>query len=90
MGTASYNKKTTFVLDALLLEQAKEAVKEGGYKSLNVFVQDAIYQWVKILQREKIKKEFLEASKDPLFLVDIEEINRDFEFTDQEILADGG
>jgi hypothetical protein len=36
------------------------------------------------IKKEKIRKEIIEASKDPLFLADIKEIEEDFKYADSE------
>ena len=88
MEGGRHTRKATFVLDEDLLEEAREIVKEGSYKSLNALVQEAVSQLVRMVHREKLRQSFLEASKDPLFLADIQEVERDFEFTDEEALGD--
>lgn len=80
MEGVRHNKKATFVLDENILEEAKGIVKEGAYKSLDALVQEAVFQLVRTVHKEKLRQSFLEASKDPLFLADIQEVEQDFEF----------
>ncbi len=75
-------KKATFVLDNQLFAQAKELVEKGLFKSMNAFVESAVKDEIEKIRRERIKEAIVQASKDPLFLSDIEEIERDFEFVD--------
>ncbi len=75
-------KKATFVLDDHVFAQAKKLVEGGLFKSMNAFVESAVKDEIEKIQRERIKKEIIQASKDPLFLSDIEEIQRDFEYAD--------
>ena len=78
------SSKTTFIIKDDIITQVKEVVKEGYYKSLTSFVENAIKSELEKIKKEKIKKEILEASKDPLFLSDIKEIEEDFKYADFE------
>lgn len=77
-------KKATFVLDEHIILKAKEVVNKGRFKSMNAFVEAAIKDELEKIDKEKIKAAFIEASKDPLFLSDLKEIERDFEYADFE------
>ena len=74
--------KTTFIIKEEIMMQVKEAVKAGQYKSMTSFVESALNKEVEKFKKEKIKKELEVASKDPLFMADIEEIEDDFKYTD--------
>ncbi len=74
--------KTTFIIKEEIIMQVKEAVKTGQYNSMTSFVESALNKEIERLKKEKIIKDLKEASKDPLFLKDIEEIEDDFKFTD--------
>ena len=74
--------KTTFNIKEEIILQVKEAVKTGQYNSMTSFIENALSKEIEKLKKEKIKKELEKASKDPLFLNDIEEIEDDFKFTD--------
>ena len=76
--------KTTFVIKDEIIIQVKEAVKYGYYKSLTSFVENALKNELRALKKAKIRKEIIEASKDPLFLADIAEIEEDFKYSDYE------
>lgn len=76
--------KTTFVIKDEIIMQVKEAVKYGYYKSLTSFVENALKNELRALKKAKIRKEIIEASKDPLFLADITEIEEDFKHSDYE------
>ena len=78
------SSKTTFVIKDEIIMQVKEAVKEGYCKSMTSFVEDALKSKLDNLKKEKIRKEILKASKDPLFLADIAEIEEDFKHSDFE------
>ena len=75
-------KKATFILDDQVFAQAKELVEGGLFKSMNAFVESAVRDEIEKVQREQIREAIVQASKDPLFLSDIEEIERDFEYAD--------
>ena len=77
-------KKATFVIDDRVIEKAKEIVDRGDFKSLNSFVEAAMRDEIEKLRKEELKKALLEASNDPLFLADINEVERDFEHVDFE------
>ena len=76
--------KTTFVIKDEIIMQVKEAVKYGYYKSLTSFVENALKNELRALKKAEIRKEIIEASKDPLFLADIAEIEEDFKHSDYE------
>ena len=75
-------QKTTFVIKDEIIMQVKEAVKEGYYKSMTDFVENAIKNKLEDIKKEKIREEILKASNDPLFLADIKEIEEDFKYAD--------
>ena len=77
-------KKTTFTLDEGIIGQAKEIVEEGTFKSMNAFVETAIKDELERIKKERIKVAIKDAAKDPLFLADIGEIEKDFEHVDFE------
>jgi Arc/MetJ-type ribon-helix-helix transcriptional regulator len=76
--------KTTLVIKDEIIMQVKEAVKYGYYKSLTSFVENALNNELKALKKAEIRKEIIAASKDPLFLADIAEIEEDFKYPDFE------
>lgn len=78
-------KKATFVLDEQVMAEAKEIVGKGLFKSMNVFVETAIKDEVEKIKREQIRAAIMAAAKDPLFLEDIKEIEKDFEYADFEV-----
>ncbi len=77
-------KKTTFILDDGIIGQAKEIVEKGTFKSMNAFVETAIKDELERIKKERIKAAIKDAAKDPLFLADIREIEKDFEYVDFE------
>jgi len=77
-------KKATFVLDETLLAEAKAIVESKKLKSLNSFVEQSLMDRVEKFRQEEIETAIIEASRDPLFLSDIKDVENDFEFTDFE------
>jgi len=77
-------KKTTYVLDESTLDQVKEIVGRGLYKSMNAFVETAIKDELEKIKQEELQEAILEAGQDPLFLADIGEIENDFRYADFE------
>ena len=78
-------KKTTFILDEGIIGQAKEIVEKGTFKSMNAFVETAIKDELESIRKECIKAAIKDAAKDPLFLADIREVEKDFEHVDFEV-----
>ena len=76
--------KTTFILDEKIMEKGRSLVREKRFKSMNAFVEKAIKDELTAIGKEEIKKALLEASKDPLFLADIKEVEKDFAHSDFE------
>ena len=76
------SQKTTFVIKDEIIMRVKEAVKEGYYKSMTDFVENAIKNKLEDIKKEKIREEILKAGNDPLFLADIKEIEEDFKYAD--------
>ena len=70
-------RKATFSIEAILLEEAREIAKQN-YKSLNNFIEQAIKKAIYAEQMRMYEEEMKEAAQDPLFLQDLEEVNRDF------------
>lgn len=75
-------KKATFVLNEQIMAEAKEIIERGLFKSMNAFVETAIKDEIGRIKKERIREAIIEASNDPLFLSDIEEVERDFEYAD--------
>ncbi len=78
------NKKATFVLDEKLIELIKELVQQNYFKSMKNFVEIAIIDEIEKIKAKKIRAAIFDASSDPMFLADINEIEKDFEKTDFE------
>ena len=77
-------KKVTFTLSEELLGEFKAAAKSGEGRSQNALVEAALREYLKKLKRERVRRAFDEASRDPLFLADTELEDRDFHHADAE------
>ena len=53
------SQKTTFVIKDEIIMQVKEAVKEGCYKPMTDFVENAIKNKLEDIKKEKIREEIL-------------------------------
>lgn len=71
-------------LEKIQVEKGRVLVREKRFKSMNALVEKAMRDELTALSKEEIKKALLEASKDPLFLADIKEIEKDFAHSDFE------
>lgn len=86
MPTQPKGKKATFLLKLELLAEVKAIVREGPYRSINAFVEQALSELVQRIQRERRRQAFEEAGRDPLFLADLKEVGGAFEKADEESL----
>ncbi len=77
-------KKATYVLDESILDQVKEVVGKGLYRSMNAFVEAAIKDELEKIKQEELQEAIQEAGQDPLFLADIKDVENDFQYTDLE------
>lgn len=72
-------RKVTFSLNGSLLEEMKELLRtKQAWSSQNRFVEEALWEHIKKMRRETLRREFVEASRDPLFLADIDLVEGDF------------
>jgi metal-responsive CopG/Arc/MetJ family transcriptional regulator len=79
-------KNVTFSIPVVLLDKFKEYAKEKYIPSLSAGVKQALEEYAKKIEKEKLYKIMLEASKDSLFIKDLEDSMRDFEFSDTELI----
>ena len=77
-------KNVTFSLPMEVVDKLRELVKDKYIASLNAGVKDAIEEYTRRLEKEKFRLEMEKASKDPMFIKDIEEAMYDFEKSDVE------
>ena len=77
-------KNVTFSLPVDLLERLKEYAKNQDIPSLNSGVKEALEEYSKKIEKEKLRKRMAEASQDPLFMKDLENSMKAFEDSDAE------
>jgi metal-responsive CopG/Arc/MetJ family transcriptional regulator len=77
-------KKSTFFLNEQILAEIKEIVPAKGLRSQNALVEEALNKYIAEYKREVLRKQYLEASQDPQFLADIQEVGKDFQHADAE------
>ena len=87
MSIESKGKKATFLLSSRLLDEVRAIVREGPFRSINAFVEQALSELVQRVQREERRQAFAEASGDPLFLADLKSVGGAFEAADEESLT---
>ena len=80
-------KNATFSLPVTLLEKIKDYAKNQDIPSLNAGVREALEEYSKKIEKEKLRKQMKEASQDPLFMKDLEVSMKAFESSDAEMEA---
>jgi len=78
-------KNATFSLPVTLLERMKEYAQNRDIPSLNAGVREALEEYSRKIEKEKLRKRMKEASQDPLFMKDLEDSMNAFEASDSEI-----
>ena len=76
--------KVTLSLNAELVQQLRSHVRAGRAKSQSEFVEDALRTKLRQMERDEWDRSLEQASKDPLYLADIEQAERDFRHADAE------
>ena len=82
--TKTIKKKSTYFLSEEILSEIKEIVPAKGLRSQNALVEEALRSYIDEFKRENLRKQYLEASLDPQFLSDINEVEKDFQKADAE------
>jgi hypothetical protein len=82
--TKPARKKSTYFLSEEILSEIKEIVPAKGLRSQNALVEQALRIYIDEFKREILRKQYLEASRDPRFLSDIGGIEKDFRKADAE------
>ncbi len=72
-------KNVTFSIPVVLLEKFKEYAREKYIPSLNSGVKQALEEYSKKIEKERLYKTMLEAPMDPLFMKDLDDSMRDFD-----------
>ena len=81
---AGRSKKATFALHEDILGALQDAVAQGAAPSKNALVERALTRELHLLRREARRARWEEATKDPAFLQDIEELDAAFRYADAE------
>ncbi len=76
--------KVTYSLPADVVVEVRSVVREGAAPSYSAFVERALRDAVRAARERLLAAEFDEAAADPLFLADVEHVERDFESADAE------
>jgi Arc/MetJ-type ribon-helix-helix transcriptional regulator len=84
MAKVSDSIKVTYSLPQELIDDVRMVVREGAAPSYSAFVEDALRDAVRKEREKLIAEEFERAAKDPQFLADIDEVEKDFEQADAE------
>ena len=71
-------RKVTYSLPEDLLEGVRSVVEEGAAPSYSAFVQQALADGVNRAREALLAEAFLEASRDPAFLRDVNRALRNF------------
>jgi hypothetical protein len=77
-------KNATFSLPEGTLKNLKKIVETGQAKSINFAVREAIELYTVKLEKENLRKEMKDASRDPLFLKDMSESMANFRTSDKQ------
>lgn len=84
----SKTSKATFVLPTSLLDEFRQFVQAGMADSLSALVRQSLELRARELRKRLLEREFHEASRDQLFMTDLQECMQDFEALDNEGLDD--
>lgn len=76
--------KATVLVNGHILSEVKRLVGQGGYRSLNACVNEALRMLLAHERRARLEKEMEEASRDEMFLGDIKATMEDFKYADAE------
>jgi len=77
-------RKVTFSLQPELVEALDQAIRQGAAPSKNALVDRALRNELREVQREWDAAQWRLAAQDPLFLKDIEDVERAFRTADAE------
>jgi predicted DNA-binding protein len=78
-------KNVTFSLPIDVIEKLKIYANNNYINSMNSGVKEAIEDYIKKIEKQKLAKEMIEASKDIMFMKDLEDSMQAFEFSDNEM-----
>lgn len=78
------SRKATFALPETLLKKLKLLANNNRVPSVNAAVREAIEEYIVKLEREEFRNAMEEAAKDPDFIRDITDTEKDFRRLDAE------
>ena len=78
------SRKATFALPEPLLKKLKLLANNNRVPSVNAAVREAIEEYIVKLEREEFRNAMEEAAKDPDFIRDITDTEKDFRRLDAE------
>ena len=76
------SKKATFNLHEDVIRALDEAISQGMAPSKNAFVEQALLNELNQLKRQARRVLWQKAAKDPLFIKDIEQVEKDLRYAD--------
>lgn len=76
------SKNVTFNLPPELIDKYKVYVKQKYIPSVSAGVKEALEEYSTRIEKEILKREMMEASKDPMFMKDLNESMKAFETID--------
>ena len=77
-------KNVSIALPVELMDRVRYFAREKANVSINNVVREALEKYLAEKRREEFRQDMLDASQDPLFLVDAEKCAHDFEHIDRE------
>jgi metal-responsive CopG/Arc/MetJ family transcriptional regulator len=80
----TYTKNVTFSLPIELIDKLRSFAKQHYITSISAGVREALEDYIRELEKDMLQKEMMEASKDPLFMQDLNESMSAFEQSDKE------
>ena len=76
--------KVPVLVEESLLNQARRLVSKGRYRSLSACVNEALRVFLARERRARLERAMEEASRDEMFLADIQKTMEDFKYADAE------
>ena len=77
-------KNVTFALPVTMMDEIRQLAKSQRKSSINSLVREALEHYLAEKQKEEIRHDLLEASRDPLFLADVKGCAASFRHVDHE------
>ncbi len=79
--------KASFQLATTVVQAVDSLVREGGFASKNVFVEEALRDKIRDMGRQALYAAYAEAASDPVFMAEFEATNAAFDVTTSDGLA---